>query len=81
MAKTKKRGVAGPPPRTLKSSKPLISPVQIGLVVVAALLIVGGLVVLGNQGRGLGGPVDLDRFPTLGAADAPVTFVEYSDYG
>ncbi len=80
MAKTKKRGVAGPQPRTPKS-KPLITPVQIGLVAVAALLIVGGLIVLGNQGRGLAGPVNLEGFPSLGAADAPVTFVEYSDYG
>lgn len=80
MAKTKKRGVAGPQPRASKS-KPFITPVQIGLVVVAALLIVGGLIVLGNQGRGVSGQIDFDRFPTLGAADAPVTFVEYSDYG
>jgi hypothetical protein len=80
LAKTKKRGGAGPQPRPPKS-KPLISPIQIGLVVVAALLIVGGLIVLGNQARGVSGQVDLDRFPTLGAADAPVTFVEYSDYG
>lgn len=76
MAKTKRHPTASP------STGPVLSPLTIGIVVVAAVLIVGGLIVLGNQFRGGGGgPVDISQFPTLGEATAPVTLIEYSDYG
>ena len=71
--------------RTPKDSgKSGISPVIIGVVVVAALLVVGGLVLLGNQGSnssGSTGAQDLTGYPTVGNEDAKVTMVEYSDYG
>lgn len=81
MAKAKKRPVSAT--SRAAPTRSGIAPWQIGLVVVAALLIVGGLILLGNQARGVsrGGPVDMSQFPTLGEADAPVTVVEYSDYG
>jgi hypothetical protein len=60
---------------------PVLSPIMIAGVVVAALLIVGGLILLGNQARSIGAPVDASQFPTLGVPDAPVTLTEYSDYG
>jgi hypothetical protein len=41
---------------------------------------VGGLIVLGNSGRATE-PVDLSQFPTKGDANAPVTMVDFSDYG
>ena len=51
-------------------------------VAVAAVLLVVGLIVLGNQSAQSGTePVDISQFPTLGEADAPVTLLEYSDYG
>lgn len=53
---------------------------MIAVVVVAAVLIVGGLIFLGNQSRA-GQPVDVSQFPTLGDANAPVTITEFSDYG
>ncbi|MCB0210893.1 MAG: DsbA family protein [Anaerolineae bacterium] len=64
--------------QTQKSSG--ISPVMIGVVVAGVLLIVAGLIYLGNQGTE---PValDLTSFPTLGDPNAPVTMVEYSDLG
>jgi hypothetical protein len=55
---------------------------MIGIVVVGALLIVIGLIMLGNQQpREAAGPADVSQFPALGAEIAPVTMVEYSDYG
>jgi hypothetical protein len=54
---------------------------MIGVVVIAALLVVGGLILLGNQTRSTGDPVDISQFPTLGEASALVTMIEYSDYG
>lgn len=54
----------------------------IGAVVIGALLIVGGLIYLGNLNNNTGGPPpDTASFPTLGDADAPVTMIEYSDFG
>ncbi len=61
-------------------SKSVISPVVIAGVTVAAILMVAGLIVLGNQSRA-GEPVDVGEFPTMGDPNAPVTLVEYSDYG
>ena len=54
---------------------------MIGAVVAAALLVVGGLILLGNQTRSAAGPIDESQFPTMGEANAPVTIIEYSDYG
>ena len=54
---------------------------MIGVVAVAAVLIVGGLIVLGNMGNQVTGTVDLSAFPSAGNANAPVTMIEYSDYG
>lgn len=58
-----------------------ISPLMIGLVAGAAILIVGGLIALGFMGNQVTGNVDLSVFPSKGQANAPVTMVEYSDYG
>jgi hypothetical protein len=54
---------------------------MIGIVAAAAILIVGGLIILGNMGTQVTGEIDLDAFPTAGNANAPVTMIEYSDYG
>jgi protein-disulfide isomerase len=62
--------------------KTSISPLMIVGVAVAATLLVVGLIVLGNQSaQSSSEPVDLSQFPTLGDPDAPVTLLEYSDYG
>lgn len=67
MAKTKQR----------KQSTSTISPTLIILVSVAAILVVGGLILLNNQST----DVDVSGFPYLGDENAPVVIVEYSDYG
>ncbi len=54
---------------------------MIGIVAVAALLIVAGLIWLGSQPKSVSGSVDVSQFPALGDVDAPVTMIEYSDYG
>ena len=72
LAKTRRRT------KTKRESAATISPVLIGIVVVAAILVVAGLVLLGNQPTT---NVDLSQFPTKGDVNAPVTIVEYSDYG
>ncbi len=77
MTKTRKRSR----PKRKAQPQSTISPVLIGLVVVAALLIVGGLIMLGNQSQGGSDPVDVSQFAALGDVNAPVTIVEYSDYG
>jgi len=66
--------------RTKAQQKSAISPVLIGVVAVAAILVVVGLVMLSNQSKTVE-PVDVSQYPTLGDANAPVTMVEYSDYG
>ncbi len=77
MTKIKKRA------KPKREKKPAISPVMIGLVVVASVLIVAGLIILGEQSRAGDqvGPVDVSRFPAKGEINAPVTIIEYSDYG
>jgi protein-disulfide isomerase len=64
-----------------KEHKPVISPMMIGLVAAAAVLMVIGLIILGNQSAKSTASIDLNTLPTLGEASAPVTMVEYSDYG
>lgn len=55
---------------------------MIGVVVVGALLIVIGFIMLGNQQpREAASPANVSQFPALGAENASVTMVEYSDYG
>ncbi len=66
--------------RTKTEAKLAISPVMIGVVAVAAILIVGGLILLGNRTRA-GQPVDTNQFPALGDPNAPVKITEFSDYG
>ena len=56
---------------------------MIGIVAVAAILVVAGLILLGNQAKSSTGgkTLDVSRYPTLGKANAPVTIIEFSDYG
>ncbi len=63
--------------------KPIVSPKVIIGVVVAALLVVGGLILLGtNQNNNTAAqPANLADFPSKGDDNAPVTMVEYSDFG
>jgi hypothetical protein len=63
--------------KTKQQSKSAISPTLIILVIVAAILIVGGLIILSNQSV----DVDISQYPVKGDANAPVTIIEYSDYG
>ena len=68
--------------RVTEQEKSGVSPMMIGLVVVGALLITAGLVFLGTRGTASGAaPLDLTALPTMGDPDAPVTMVEYSDFG
>ncbi|MBE7552661.1 MAG: hypothetical protein HS126_16450 [Anaerolineales bacterium] len=77
MSKTRRRTAVT---RKSSASTP-ISPLMIGLVAGAAILIVGGLIALGFMGNQVTANVDLSVFPSKGPATAPVTMVEYSDYG
>jgi hypothetical protein len=49
-------------------------------VAAVAILIVGGLIVLGNQNRTTAS-MDLSQFPSQGNATASVTMIDFSDYG
>jgi protein-disulfide isomerase len=60
-----------------KRSKRVLSPGLILLVIGLSILGVGALIILSNQA----GPVDVSNFPAKGAANAPVTMIEYVDYG
>jgi hypothetical protein len=75
LAKIQKR----PTPKPATSSTK-ISPLMIGAVVVAAVLIVGGLILLGNQSKSPA-TIDLSPFPYKGNKAAAVTLVDFSDYG
>ena len=67
--------------RTTKGQqKSAISPVMIAVVAVAAILVVVGLVLLSNRPTSAE-PVDVSQYPTLGDPNAPVTMIEFSDYG
>ncbi|GAB4434423.1 MAG: hypothetical protein Kow0031_16160 [Anaerolineae bacterium] len=69
--------------RTKKQTdqKPVVSPMLIVGISLAAVLLVVGLIILGNQSTRAEVTVTLDDFPFEGDANAPVTIVEYSDYG
>ena len=55
---------------------------MIAAVVGAAILIVGGLILISNQGKpGSGAASDVAQFPTLGDPNAAVVIEEYSDFG
>lgn len=58
---------------------PSISPMMIGIVIGVVVLVVGGLIVLGNMGS-QPAEVDISQYPVLGDATAPVTLLGYSDY-
>ena len=76
MTKSRRRAVTA-----RKAASPPISPLMIGIVAAATLLIVGGLIALGYTSNQPASDVDLSIFPSKGSANAPVTMVEYSDYG
>ncbi len=71
MAKTKRRTAP-------QQSGPVISPMMIGAVAVAAILIVGGIILLSNQNTPT---AEVSAFPTVGDPNAPVTITEYGDFG
>jgi protein-disulfide isomerase len=73
VAKTQRRAAKTAP-------KPMISPLLVGIVVGIAILVVGGLIVLGNLGTQATAAIDLSQFPSAGNSKASVTIVEYSDY-
>lgn len=76
MAKQKKRK------RTKSQPKPQIISAQTIIIVVAvALLGVSGLILLGGPSQPVSKPIDISQFPAIGVEDAPVTIIEYSDYG
>ena len=77
MTKSRKRTKIRPAKGQQKSA---ISPVMIAGVAVAAILVVVGLVLLSNRSTSAE-PVDVSQYPTLGDPNAPVTMIEYSDYG
>lgn len=75
---SKKRNVV----RNQRKEKSAVSPLMIGGVAMIAVLLVIGLIWLGNrQENNLSGVVDESQFPAAGLADAPVTIEEYSDFG
>lgn len=69
--------------KTNKSAgqKPVVSPILIVGISLAAVLLVVGLIVLGNQSTRADVTVNLSDYPAEGDANAPVTIVEYSDFG
>jgi hypothetical protein len=67
--------------QTKSQQKSAISPAMIAVVVVASILLVGGLIYLGYQSQQAGPAADMSQFPALGDPNAPVTMIEYSDYG
>ncbi|MBI1878483.1 MAG: DsbA family protein [Chloroflexi bacterium] len=66
--------------RTKSAAPATISPLMIGIVVGVVVILVGGLIVIGNWNNNPTSPVDINQFPAMGQANAPVTIVAYSDY-
>jgi cell division protein FtsN len=64
-----------------QTKKPAISPAMIAAVVGAAILIVGGLILIGNQGQPGSGSASKVEYPTLGNPDAAVVVEDFSDFG
>jgi len=66
-------------------AKPVISPATlIGIGVVLAIVILGGLIFMSNSSgsaTGTSAKVDDGEFPVQGDPNAPVTMVDFSDYG
>jgi hypothetical protein len=82
VAKSKRRAVTA----SQTSSKSTLSPLLIGGVVVAVIILVAGLILLGNQGSESQpgeslAQVDFSNFPSKGSEEAPVTFIDFSNYG
>ena len=69
--------------KTQQKSKPVISPILIIGVVAGSLLLVGGLILLGNQNQNTstGLAPDIEQVPGLGDVNAPVIMEDYSDFG
>lgn len=66
--------------------KPVISPQMIAIIAAVALILTGGLLVLGNwdsltDTTPTANNIEVDNLPFLGDANAPVTLVDFSDYG
>ncbi len=68
---------------TKAQPKSPISPLLIGIVAGVALILVGGLIWLGNLGNQTAtvAPIETANYPFMGAANAPVTMIDFSDYG
>jgi hypothetical protein len=67
---------------TKTTSKPALSPLIIGVVVIVSILLVAGLILLGTtQSSAVNAPADISQFPAKGSIDAPITLIEFLDYG
>lgn len=82
MAKSKRRAVTA----SQTGSKSTLSPLVLGGVVVVVIILVAGLVLLGNRGSESQpgeslAEVDFSNFPSKGDDNAPVTFIDFSNYG
>lgn len=67
-------------------AKPVISTQMIAIIGAVVVILVGGLLVLGNWDaltatKSTANSVEEDNLPFLGDANAPVTLVDFSDYG
>ncbi len=73
---------------TRPEAKPVVSTQMIMIVAAIAIILTGGLMLLGNWGSISGQPttaattgIDTENLPFLGSEDAPVTMIDFSDYG
>jgi len=71
--------------RPQHEAKQVISPTMlIGIGVVLAIVILGGLIFMSNQSNSAtsaNARLEQNEFPTAGDPNAPVTMVDFSDYG